>query len=253
MGLVSVFSTSSDSPQDISKRKATKLKNVNVLPNDELAEVITNLHEMMKERRVLRKSSQSRNDRLMQEYSAVKKILKDADNPPTPAEVLRTVLAYYREQPTPTEFEMGGDSDELLGRAGLLDLPRQLFYNFDLIVIEIEKIKRAVKTTVKNVRVEKLLADASVKSFLETVLQTVILDADVSYEERLRTIALSFSYYLDWASSPDYQKLPVAVQRHCDPEFILREYYRTAKWNPKKPPIISVAWMNAVATRINGG
>ena len=31
----------------------------------------------------------------------------------------------------------------------------------------------------------------------------------------------------------------------------MREYYRTAKWNSKKPPIINSAWMNAVANRIN--
>ena len=253
MSLVSVFDGSPDvKPQNI-KRKIVSKKSVSVLPADELADVVTNLYELMKERRVLRKSSQSRADRLLQEYLAIKKILKNADNAPTPSEVFQVVMLYYRMQPTPTEFEIGGELDDLSWKGGFLDLPRQLFYNFDLIVIEIEKIKKAVKTTAKNTRVNKLLEDDGIKSFLETVLQTVLADSDIFYEERLRVVALSFSYYLDWANSPDYQKLPVAVQRHCDPEFMLREFYRTAKWNSKKPPIINSAWMNAVANRINGG
>jgi hypothetical protein len=250
-GLLDIDVTPSENVPNPRKKKEPLL----TLPNDDIGKVVSVLYDMMKERRVLRKSSQSKTDSLLKEYNAVKRILKKADTPPNPHEVLQAAIMFYHEQPVPTALETGTEDDIKECKGGMLDSPSQMFYNFDVLVGETNKIRNAIKTTERSTRITNLLNDTNVKSFFEALLQSLGVSWEISYEEQLSLVALSFSRYLDWSDSLDYRKLPLTVQRHCDPEYMLREYYQSVKTKvtEKKQPIISKAWMNAVAKRLNGG
>jgi hypothetical protein len=231
--------------------KKSSKKQLIQLPDNELSTVVTTLYDMMKERRVLSKASQSRTDRLLQEYLKVEKILKNADSPPEPNHVLHAVVAYYQEQPSPTEFEIGNEEKHGM-TGGYLDSPSQAFVNYDLLLVKTNEIRKAVAESTKNKRIDELLADVSIKSFLERLLRALMVEWKIPEDEQLRMLTLSFASYMDWTKSVEFMNLPLLVKRHCDPEFMLREFYRTNKEPVKKPRIISKTWMNAVAKRING-